>query len=435
MMTMKKLISFTLAFFLCVMPVSGYVWADETADLKKEVNDLKAKLIELEKRLVATESRSDSQDKKVSEGLATGSVSGPIATGLSGLTKDISLHGYVDTSYIFNTNTPTSPNPRINRLRVFDRDSNGFMLNMAKVYLEKTVSKESPIGGRVDLDFGKDAEIIGSAGLGSTTDEFDLQQAYGEVQVPYSFKFMDALKFKAGKYSTLLGAEVIESPDNWNFSRSFLFGYAIPFTLTGLRAYYKPMSDVPVDIYAGINNGWDVVSDNNKGKTFEGQINFYPTDKFSMSLGTALGPERSDSNNDMRNVIDLVATYKATNKLTFKVNYDYGWERNGTGEYKNASWSGVAGYAKYDILDWWSLAARGEFFNDMNGVRTGMLASNGNTNIKLCEGTLTSEFRIFKDLITRLEYRYDKANEAVFYKNKEYSNHQNTISAEAIYKF
>ena len=39
-----------------------------------------------------------------------------------------------------------------------------------------------------------------------------------------------------GKFVTPIGAEVIESQDNWNYTRSILFGYAIPFYHVGVRA-------------------------------------------------------------------------------------------------------------------------------------------------------------------------------------------------------
>ncbi len=41
------------------------------------------------------------------------------------------------------------------------------------------------------------------------------------------------LTLKGGKFVTLLGQKVIESPNNLNFSRGYLFGLAIPLTHTG----------------------------------------------------------------------------------------------------------------------------------------------------------------------------------------------------------
>ena len=43
---------------------------------------------------------------------------------------------------------------------------------------------------------------------------------------------------KAGKFATLLGYEVIESPSNLNVSRGYLFTLAIPLTHTGGLASY-----------------------------------------------------------------------------------------------------------------------------------------------------------------------------------------------------
>ncbi|MDP3789576.1 MAG: porin, partial [Candidatus Omnitrophota bacterium] len=363
---------------------------------------------------------------------------------ITSFAKEIEVHGSVDTSYIFNTNTPVAPNTQTNNLRVFDREANGFMLNLAELNFEKPISQQSPVGFRVDLAFGEDAEVFGAAGLGTTDDEFDLQQAYAQFYVPFSLPFMNALNFKVGKFVTLHGAEVIESVDNWNFSRSFLFGYAIPFTHTGIRAYYKPFENIPVDAYIGIVNGWDNARDNNKAKTVEGSVTVTPFDFLSFTVNGIFGPERANSNKDFRNLVDFVATYKIFEKLTLKANYDYGWEKNGasaaaglSGDGKDATWDGIAGYAKYDILDWWSIAGRGEFFHDRNGVRTGVLTSATMpiTDLELWEFTLTNEFKLYNNLVTRLEYRYDKASGQVFTKDKVTSNYQSTLAAEVIAKF
>lgn len=350
--------------------------------------------------------------------------------------KEIEVHGFVDISYIFNFNTPVPPNSRTNNLRVFDTEANGFMLNMVQLSFEKPVSKKSPVGFRVDLDYGQDAKIIHSNGLGSSGDEFDLEQAYGEFCLPFTLPLISGLKLKAGKFVTLQGAEVIESVNNWNFSRSFLFGYAIPFTHTGLRVYYKPFEAVPVESYIGVVNGWDQVTDLNKAKSVEAQILMALSDTLSFSVGGVFGPERTDSDKDFRGLIDFVATYNVTDKLTLKLNYDYGWEKNGasaasgSAEGKDASWDGIACYAKYDFFDWWSIAGRGEFFHDRDGVRTGW-----GSDLELWEFTLTNQFNIFKNLIARIEYRYDKASGQAFTRDKLTANHQNTISGEVIARF
>jgi Putative beta-barrel porin-2, OmpL-like. bbp2 len=66
------------------------------------------------------------------------------------------------------------------------------------------------------------------------TEKSDLQEGYLSYRIPVGA----GLTLKGGRLVTLLGYEVIESPNNLNFSRSFLFSFAIPLTHVGLLAFY-----------------------------------------------------------------------------------------------------------------------------------------------------------------------------------------------------
>jgi maltoporin len=113
------------------------------------------------------------------------------------------------------------------------------------------------------------------------------------------------------------------------------------------------------------------------------------------------GPEEVNNNSSNRFLFDWIGTFKATKKLTFMLNADYGQEEKDPHNSGNKSeWYGVAGYAKYDFTDIFSASVRGEYFDDKNGVRTGIAQ-------KLKEVTLTAEFKIAKDLLIRPEYRHD----------------------------
>ena len=63
-----------------------------------------------------------------------------------------------------------------------------------------------------------------------------------------------------------MGAEVIETKDNWNYSRGLLFTYAIPFYHFGVRAKYA-FND-KYSLTGFLVNGWNNVVDNNSGKTY-----------------------------------------------------------------------------------------------------------------------------------------------------------------------
>ena len=91
------------------------------------------------------------------------------------------------------------------------------------------------------------------------TAKFDLQEAY----VSYRYPVGTGLTLKAGKFVTLLGYEVIEAPNNLNFSRSFLFSFAIPLTHVGALLSYAPTDWLTLT--AGPVGGWDVADNNNRG--------------------------------------------------------------------------------------------------------------------------------------------------------------------------
>lgn len=366
--------------------------ADEAA-LMQEIALLKSRLAELE--------------AKVNHAASSVPVNGGVAVP-SG--QPIQISGFVDTSYTYNFDVPQT---NTNTLRVFDTRANSFMINNAELVVEKPATAESRTGFRVDLDFGTDAEVVGSVttGLGSTTNELDIQQAYAEYLAPIG----NGLDFKVGKFVTLHGAEVIESKDNWNLSRSFLFGFAIPFTHTGIRASY-PWADW-LSTTVGVSNGFDVVDDNNQGKTIEAGATLTPFEHASLTGTFMTGAEQTGNNNNQRQLIDLVASYQLTDALAAKLNFDYGWEDDAVAFAKNASWTGLAGYLRYQLTPKFALAGRAEWLHDADGVRTGLRTGlNGitGTDINLYEYTLTGEYKLNDHLLARLEYRHDQGSQKVF---------------------
>jgi maltoporin len=99
---------------------------------------------------------------------------------------------------------------------------------------------------------------------------------------------------------------------------------------------------------------------------------------------------------------------KLTKSFIFVVNTDSAHEENDPlNAGKDSKWYGVAGYVKYDFTDFFSTSVRGEYFDDKDGVRTGIAQ-------KLKGITLTPEFRIVKNLLLRPEYRHDRSNKNGF---------------------
>ncbi len=416
--------------------------ADEpaTAGLKAEIEVLRDRLDTLEGKLASQQA--------VAAGAPEGSAVVLVPSGFHG----VQISGFVDTMYTYNLNEPEGGT---NTLRVFDTQSNGFMINNAQLAVEKVASAESPVGFKTELMFGTDAEVVGgvTTGLGDNahthagavstgaTDEVELQEAYVQYLAPVG----QGLDVRVGKFATLHGAEVIESKDNWNISRSFLFGYAIPFTHTGLRATYPITESLSTTV--GLSNGWDLVDDTNKAKTVEWNLMAMPTETTMIGGTYMFGAEQTTGNNtNQRHLLDLVASWQPTEALQLKLNYDYAVEDDGAGTVggfandDNAVWHGLAAYAKYALTDKTSVAVRTEYFNDVDGVRTALTSGiNGTTDddIKLYEFTITGEHQVHEHLLARLEYRHDAANAAIYNTDDGVGekSYQDTIALEFIAPF
>lgn len=309
-------------------------------------------------------------------------------------------------SYMWNFNDPDTG---INTLHSLDPDHDSENLDLMQVSVTRPSEGWFIPGVGMKLDYGRIAKKIkpdyngdGTFGHGGfEKSDFDVEELYATWTVPDDSPALKGLTLKGGKFVTLLGAEVIEPWANPNFSRSFLFGLAIPFTHTGGLVSY-PITD-KVSVTAGPVIGWDNFKDNNSNPSYMGNVTWVATDQVTLAANGIFGPEQTHTNDPKRGVADLVATLKPTDKLTFLLNYDWGEDERAAGPHTTAKWQGFAGIASYTFTDRCSASFRGEWFEDHNGVRTGTLRPT-----TLWETTLDAKYLITQHLWWRVEYRHDE---------------------------
>jgi hypothetical protein len=341
--------------------------------------------------------------------------------GMAGL-EGVKANGYVEGQYVYNLNAPQSNS---NQGRVFDTNANSFTMNMAELALNK--SSDKGLGFGLVLNYGEDARFLDS----TSGSPIFVQQAYVSDRV-----LGDRVDLKFGKFATLAGAEVIEGPANYNISRSFLFGYAIPFTHTGLRASMGT-GVKNVSFILGLNNGWDSDSDADSGKTLEAQVGLTPTETISVLLNGYYGSETTAfGNDDARALIDIVATMKPTDGLALVFNYDRGSQMSAFGPSTgSALWQGYALYANLAVGAKNAVSARYEYFDDNDGVRFDPTNPTP-TGVTGKELTLTFSSKVKENLEWRAELRHDEANDDVFEEDDgTLTDSQNTIAVAAYYSF
>jgi len=434
---MKKLTAFVLALaMMFAMPGAMPAFADagDVVALQSQLSELSDKIMKLERQLRSVESKAGSSGSAYVPSGGGG--------GLVSAAENINMGGYVDVQWNNNFRQPdTTGAGGTNVGRIFDTEDGSFAVNAAELYFENPAEAVGESGFRIDLMFGEDAAVVNADGTitdtaGAThTDKVDLQQAYIEyiANMPFGGNSIvgDTVKIQAGRFATLAGLEVIESPDNWNISRSFTFGLAIPFTHTGVRTNFSMFNDY-FDAYVGLNNGWDAPIDNNDYKTFELGLGYSPMDSVSVFHAMYIGAETAGSNADKRFLLTNVITYDATDKLSFMGEFNYGTDDNDATAGVNANarsdndWMGLVGYTKYQFSDKFSVAYRAELFRDDTANRSGISVDG------LFEQTLTAQYDLTDNLISRLEFRHDKANDDRPFDAGEDTS-QTTIGGQLLY--
>jgi len=334
--------------------------------------------------------------------------------------EDVAMHGYVSSSFTYNLNTPASMR---NAYRIFDQKHNSFSLDVFQLVLLHDAEKAGDAGFRFDLITGTLPECTASCGLFGDQN-IDVLQAYATYIVPVG----DGLTVDAGKFLTHMGYELIEGHDGWNdnVSHSFLFGYAIPFAHTGVRASYG-FGDM-VSAMVMVANGWDNAVENNSNKTVGAQLAVTPIEPLFFAVNGIYGAENDADNSNNTSVIDLVATWSPVDLISIGFNADFGSSAAGAAEGEDAAWTGFAGYLRFNLVNTFSVSLRGEQFDDADGVRTG-------TAQKLTEFTISPEYRPAENFILRGDFRLDSSDKEVFEDGAEMSDSQSTIGLNMIYFF
>ena len=393
----------------------------------------------------------------------------------------VSIHGLLAVDYLFDINRPSVPaNPTTGApavsqpfLRSYENEKDSFILNLANLHFERTA--DNLPGFVIDFDFGKTADIdnnttyfgrrdeTGTPITGNGTDFFDARQFYITYTVPVG----SGIKLKAGRFVTLAGAEVIKSYNsfNYNITNSILYGFAIPFTHTGLLGSYAFSDQVSLDM--GVVNGWDAVADNNDGKSlhsgltlaFDPHITFYQTVTYgpeqtgrsvtntvssTCSGSTAGGPcdptlqLQIHPGRSKRLLLTSLVTIKPIDPLTLIIDYDYGNDSDSLprdGLLRTAQWQGAAGYIIYNFTDDLSAALRAEVFDDTDGSRV-FAPGGAGTHATYTELTPTVVYKIADGLWWRNEYRHDESDtKKVFAHEAAFIRGQDTLATELLYAF
>jgi hypothetical protein len=305
------------------------------------------------------------------------------------------LDGYV----AGNANHPIS---KLNQLQNFDIMWGQPLISLGKFTVDKS---DALVGIHLDLGLGETMRWIHATD--PAAQEHQGLRYEEQMYVILKPKHTNGMEIDYGQFVTSAGAEVIESSSNWNYSRSLLFAWAIPYYHFGIRTT-MPINKV-VTVGVQFVNPWNTVWGSHnmtnlgftaavtKGKVTWNTNYYWGSNHPQVGTACACGK---------RNLFDSTVLVNFTDKLSVYVNGDYGRDHADTGS-SYSEWDGVAGALRYQITKKIAFAGRAEYFSDPEGFATGTVQS-------LKEGTLTGEYKFNGIFMARAEYRRDNSNVPFF---------------------
>ena len=359
------------------------------------------------------------------------------------------FYGYLEGSYTQNFNNPSN---HINELRIFDVNSNQFRPNLAQFVLEREAkaggSGWDRLGFHVKFNAGRDSDFIGGVNLSTWA---DFQEFYAQYLAPVGH----GLKVQVGQINSLVGYEVVESPYDANYSRSWLFGLGQPFTTRGARISYEFNKQVSLSVGAiGYINS--ARADTNFDPLVEYALAISPTEKVRLTVYGVAGP-RDGPTGTPGGTLFLAGGFVSlhlSDRTSAVIESYYANQSNSStiSAGRNARWDGVAAYLIHDITKEWGVRLRGEIFEDASGMVTCQGTTEYQPRANVCFGATSSapapavaqtlweftgtlQYKPFASLVTRLEYRYDKSNQNVFQVGGRATSYQPTLSLDVIYLF
>lgn len=304
----------------------------------------------------------------------------------------------------------------------FNYLANQFALQQNWLRFERTVvtsgTTEPTFGFRTDWILpGIDYRFTQARGLFSgqltsndglpNTYGIDAVQLYGEAYFPTIGRGLDV---KVGKLFCQYGAEAIDAPSNILASHSYTFIYD-PFTHTGVMGTLQITPAWSVQL--GVISGPDVFVDPASSPYGMFSIKWAPpSGRNSVLLSGLLGNGRFDEPEQFNNpnIIDVTWIHTVNSRLTYTLDALAGYQAN-VPDIGTATWFGAVNYLTWKFAPRLSGTTRLEFFDDVDGNRTGF------------KGLYTAittglNFQPRKDIIFRPEIRYDYNGESRPFENQ-----------------
>jgi hypothetical protein len=358
----------------------------------------------------------------------------------------------------------------------FHGNHNSFQVDQVWLGIEHPVDEENRAGFRFDLVYGTTACWLGNAvpnrcglpGLvpgfpvaavsGDNTSQYYVSQAYVQYLAPITD---NGILIKAGKWATIVGAEVPEATANFNVTRGLLYSMLQPDDHVGVLAS-TDIGETGFSVTFGVMNddqngffGMNLPSflpdlagssdpDRNDAKSIAFQIG-WAGDTVSAATSVLWGPSDVFTEDHASGLWDTVVTWDPTEDISTYVNFDYAWDKD---QGPNLHAWGLSTAGRYAITERLGISGRFEFVKDNGGFGSflnlnlpplSLLLPPRESTIYSLTGTV--DYALTNNLTVRGEVRFDDVTKRnagdfeFFDKGGDYRAEQVTTGMEIVYEF
>jgi hypothetical protein len=378
----------------------------ETADVDARFAAMQTRIEQLEAKL-AVQGNELAAAKQAATAAPVASALPDVAAEAPSFFDTVNVSGFVAASYFYNLNSPDGEDLGGSNAPVdlLHPDSNSFSLDQLWLTVSRDVSAEQRAGFKADFVYGKTASILAGGQSdpsafppkihdGAAGNDFDLYQGY----ISYLAPIGEGVTIQAGKFATLIGAEVAQANGNWNITRGNVYNYLQPINHTGVLAS-TPIG--PVTATFGVVDETRVFPATNTDKNNNKALLFGLSgggETFSGSFAGTYGDSPfSSSPEDNELILDFIGRWTPNEKLSTYVNFDWVSSDSGT---NTVDGYGLAGAARFAFNDTTGIAGRVEYLS---------LEDEFGGDLKTWELTGTLDHKLLESLTLRAEVRYDSA--------------------------
>ncbi|MBC7902930.1 MAG: porin [Gemmatimonadaceae bacterium] len=235
----------------------------------------------------------------------------------------------------------------------------------------------------------------------------------------------------AGIFSSHIGFESAISKDCWTLSRS-LIAENTPYYESGAKLTYISNNNKWL-LSALVLNGWQRIRrvEGNTLMSYGTQVQYKPSAKATLNYSTFIGTDKPDSARRMRYYHNLYGVF-TMGKLGITAGLDIGMEQKSKGSSEMNTLYAPVMILRYSANDKWAIAARGEYYDDEDGI---IIATGTPEGFKTSGISLNVDYMPVPAAVIRIEGRILKSKDEIFTRNTESRDVNSFVTASIAVSF